>query len=131
MILIIIILIIFGLFYIISYVKEEHLSKDPRIVGLKNKLSRAFPELNKAKLMKGNSSYTLNKHKVFICTEKNGVKYDDNMLTYVILHELAHVLCDEVGHTPKFMEIFAGLLARAEHYGLYDPTLKRVANYCK
>lgn len=131
MVLIIIILIIFGLFYIISYIREEQLLKDPRIVDLKTKLSGVFPELNKAKVMKGNSSYTLNKQKIYICTEKNGVKYDDNMLTYVTLHELAHVLCDEVGHTPKFMEIFSGLLDRAEHYGLYDPDMKKVKNYCK
>lgn len=128
---IIVIVILFGLFYVITSLREDQLSKDPKIVELKAKLSPVFPELLRVKMMKGSSSYTLNKHKVYICTEKNGVTYDDNMLIYVILHELAHVLCDEVGHTPKFINIFTRLLQRAEHYGLYDSSLQRVANYCK
>lgn len=117
--------------YFIRYFKEEQLTKDPRILYLKNKLYPIFPELEKTKLMKSNNgSYTINKYKIFICTEKNGVRYNDNMLIYVILHELAHVLCNEIGHTQKFMDIFNQLLNRAEKYGLYDPNIKRIDNYC-
>ena len=43
--------------------------------------------------------------------DKNGKYYDDNMLNYVALHELAHVLCDEIGHTDKFYAIFDELRA--------------------
>ena len=28
---------------------------------------------------------------------------------YVVLHEVAHSLCDEIGHTPKFMQILNSL----------------------
>jgi hypothetical protein len=45
------------------------------------------------------------------------------MLTYVGLHELAHVLCDEVGHTAKFYQIFDELLDKAHQMGLYDPSI--------
>ena len=128
---IIVIVVLFGVFYVITYLREDQLSKDAKIVELKAKLSSAFPELHRVKMMKGASSYTLNKQKVYICTEKNGVTYDDNMLIYVTLHELAHVLCDEVGHTPKFIAIFTSLLDRAERHGLYDSNRQRVTNYCK
>ena len=124
-------LIILLVIYFLRYLKEERLANDPRIIELKDKMSGVFPELRNAKLMKGKRSYTINKHKVYICTEKNGVKYGDNMLTYVTLHELAHVLCNEVGHTPKFMYIFNGLLERATRYSLYDPSIQTVKNYCK
>lgn len=82
--------------------------------------------------MKGYSSYTINKKKVYICTNNpaNGETYDDNMLTYVIIHELAHALCPDVGHTPTFYKVFDVLLDRAEAAGVYDPDMPRVKNYC-
>ena len=45
--------------------------------------------------------------------DENNNYYSDNMLMYVALHELAHVLCDEIGHTPKFWAIFDQLLDKA------------------
>ena len=41
---------------------------------------------------------------------------------YVLIHELAHVLCDEVGHTDKYRDIFNGLISEATSLGIYDPT---------
>ena len=39
------------------------------------------------------------KQKVYLCLkDENNEYYNDNMLIYVALHELAHVLCDEIGH---------------------------------
>ncbi len=81
--------------------------------------------------MKGNASFTINKHKIYICTESNGEIYDDNMLTYVILHELAHTICVQIGHGKQFQKIFQSLLDRAERHYLFDPYKKRIENYCK
>ena len=51
-------------------------------------------------------SYTINKKHVYICMhDKHGEYYDRNMLIYVLIHELAHVICDEIGHTDKFNQI--------------------------
>jgi predicted metal-dependent hydrolase len=110
---------------------ETYLENDGEIIRLKNKLVSVFPELKNVKLMKGDSSYTINKKKIYLCTEHNGDKYDDNMLTYVILHELAHTLCPEIGHNEKFQKIFQILLNRAERHRLFNPHLPRVENYCK
>ncbi|ASZ84993.1 013L [Cherax quadricarinatus iridovirus] len=109
---------------------ESYLENEPTIVRLKNKLIPYFPEISYIRMMKGDSSYTINKQKIYICTESGGDTYDDNMLTYVILHELAHTLCPDIGHGSKFQIIFKSLLERAERNGLYDPSKPRVENYC-
>lgn len=111
--------------------RDEYMEMDPVIVLLKDRLIYTFPELNNVKLMKGTSSYTINKYKIYICTEHNGVQYDTNMLTYVILHELAHVMTPEIGHGQDFVVQFNKLLDRAYFAGLYDPNKPRVENYCK
>lgn len=78
-----------------------------------------------------NSSYTINKKHVHICIkDKNGVYYDMNTLTHVGIHELAHVLNDEIGHTDKFHEIFLGLIKKATDMKLYDPSIPLPAVYC-
>ena len=76
-------------------------------------------------------SFTINKSRVNLCLkDKEGNYYDDNMLMYVALHELAHVMCDEIGHTDKFHEIFDKLLEKAAAYGIYDPSIPPISNYC-
>lgn len=104
---------------------------DPIVVNLRTKLSPVFPEMNKVRVMKGDSSYTISKKKIYLCTEQNGKIYDDNMLTYVLLHELAHTINIFRGHGSEFRRIFDSLLKRATRHGLYDPNIPRVENYCK
>ena len=45
---------------------------------------------------------------------EKGKYYTDNTLIYVILHEVAHVLCDEIGHTEKFQNIHQELIDKAQ-----------------
>jgi predicted metal-dependent hydrolase len=104
---------------------------DPKIIEIKNRLSQAIPEIKKINLAGSNRSFTINKKDVYICTkDNNGQYYNDNMLTYVLLHELAHVLCDEVGHTEKFKHIFQSLLDRAKQANLYNPNIPPNDDYC-
>ena len=133
MIVVIVIFFIIVLWASYMYFHEKALMEDYEIIRLRTKLLPSFPELAKVKLMKGSSSYTINKYKVFICLrdKKTNSMYDDNMLIYVILHELAHTLCNEIGHTEKFKEIFFSLLQRAENHGLYQPDLPRPLDYCQ
>ena len=104
---------------------------DPKLDNLKQRLLPVFPELKDVDMSGSNKSFTVNKEDVYICMkdERNNY-YEDNMLIYVILHELAHVLCDEVGHTEKYKDIFRGLLKRAQQAGLYDPNQPPIDDYC-
>lgn len=69
-------------------------------------------------------SYTVNKKVVYVCLVDSTTNkyYDKNTVIYVLIHELAHVLCDEVGHTDKYREIFDDLIYEATTLGIYDPT---------
>lgn len=132
------ILIIFGIilsFILVYryYMKNNNFEKydDPKIDTLKLKLSRVFPEINYIELSGSNKSFTINKREIYLCLkDKNGNYYDDNMLIYVLLHELAHVKCDEIGHTEKFKNIFKSLLVKAELAGIYNPYQPPIDNYC-
>ena len=94
--------------------------------------------LDKITMCKGDSSYTLDKAKVYICTEdKNGkFTYDEHMLMHVTLHELAHVLCPEVGHTPLWEQIFEELMNEAheptceKQKAIYNKFLPLIDDYC-
>lgn len=44
-----------------------------------------------------------------------------NLIIFVAIHELAHIMTDEVGHTPKFWENMAYLLKKGSEIGVYIP----------
>lgn len=111
--------------------KDTYEFHDPKLDELRGRLAVAIPEIRNVKLSGSNKSFTINKEHIYICTKnEKGAYYDDNMLIYVLLHELAHVLCDEVGHTEKFKRIFRSLLHRAHEAGLYDPNIPPIDDYC-
>lgn len=79
----------------------------------------------------GHKSFTENKQKITLCLRNQfGNFYDQNSLLFVALHELAHVINDELHHTEKFRNIFDALLEHAAKNGFYDPTKAFVRNYC-
>lgn len=127
----IMILMFFVIWYCWKYVQDELMEKDHDVVRIKAKLIPFFPELQNVKFMKGDSSYTINKKKIYLCTDHSGTRYDDNMLIYVTLHELAHVITPAIGHGPEFIKNFNNLLDRAINANLYDPTQPKVENYCR
>lgn len=122
---------LFAIWYVMKCRYENYLESDPIVVHLKTKLIPVFPQFKSVKVLKGTSSYTIDKSKIYLCTEHNGTTYDENLLTYVLLHELAHTINEQVGHGIEFQSIFGRLLIVAERNGLYDPSKPRIENYCK
>ena len=115
----------------VQQVHESYAQSDPMLDRLRNHLKPLHPVVEKISLYMGNKSYTINKKKVYLCLkDKNGRYYDFNMLVYVFIHELAHVLCKEIGHTAKYYEIFRSLLRKAAQMKLYDPKKPIIQNYC-
>lgn len=105
---------------------------DPIIISLKKELRCVHPAIDHVEMYEGNRSYTINKEKVYLCLrDENGNYYDKNMLTFVILHELAHVLCTDLGHTDTFKSIFNSLIKRAIKFGKFNPKIPIITNYCQ
>lgn len=132
-IIIIIILVITISILLIVKVKNENYERvmDEKVDHIKSNLIEHFPELSRVNVFSGNRSFTIDKKEIFLCLrDENGNYYDDNMLTYVLLHELSHVICDEIGHTDKFYKIFDKVLEYAAAQGVWDPNQPIVQNYC-
>lgn len=112
--------------------KEKFDEDDPMLISIKEELRLCFPEIDNTILLKGKKSYTINKKRIHLCLkDENGHYYDKNMLKYVTIHELAHVMCDEVGHTEKFYSIFNELLDKAHKRGIYDKSKPLIKDYCE
>ena len=130
------ILIIFILICIVyrqfRKIKEGMSSNDPILRRLKQKLVSVHPKVNDLTFFEDKESYTINKKDVYLCLrDENNEYYNENMLIYVTLHEVAHAICDEIGHTQKFHEIFESLLDRAYNMGIYNPSIPIIQDYCQ
>lgn len=106
-------------------------SKKGQFIGLLRPLNNPYI-LNNLTIVEDNESYTINKRVIHLCTKspRNGEYYDKNTLMFVVLHELSHVICDDIGHTDKFLQINHAILNFAIKNGYYDPSKPFVENYC-
>jgi hypothetical protein len=143
---ILLILIIFIIWVVVLQIEEYYLQNDPKLDELrdileplftKNNYSGVLESLNNRNILEdiglynGKKSYTINKEKVFLClTDKNNKYYNNNLLIYVLLHEISHCICDEIGHTEKFHEIFEAILNEAVKEGIYNPSIPIIQDYC-
>ena len=71
------------------------------------------------------TAYSENKgEKIAFClnSKRGGNKLIDlNTLTFVAIHELAHLMTESVGHKPEFWSNFKILLVNAEKINIYNP----------
>jgi predicted metal-dependent hydrolase len=106
---------------LIEHLKEDH--------GDDERTKRLIKKYNPEALSEGTennnyTSYSVNKgEKIVFCLrmrdEKNNL-VDENTLTYVAVHELAHVATKEIGHVPVFWENFKWMLSVAKDKGIYN-----------
>jgi hypothetical protein len=71
------------------------------------------------------TSYSVNKgEKVHLCLRQrqggDETLVNENVMVFVALHEMAHVITDSVGHEPEFWNNFGWLLKEAEKIGAYQ-----------
>jgi hypothetical protein len=69
----------------------------------------------------GYTSYSVNKgERIVMCIrQRDGSFVDEDVVMYVAVHELAHLMTAEVGHTPTFWANFRFLLREAIEANLY------------
>ena len=92
---------------VVSQVTDHYAMSDPKLYQLRNHLKDLHPVIHDVSLRGANKSYTINKDRVHLCLyDENDKYYDDNMLTYVLIHELAHCISSSIGHTEQFHDSF-------------------------
>lgn len=81
------------------------------------------------------TAYSVNKgEQLALCLRdaKDDTFIELNLIIFVAIHEIAHVMTDEVGHTKKFWDNMRYLLEKGEKIGVYRPEdySKTPKNYC-
>ena len=69
------------------------------------------------------TSYSINKgEEIVFClrSKEDNHFHDINEILYVAIHEISHVGCPEIGHTPLFTKININLLRYAVKFGIYN-----------
>jgi len=101
-------------------IAQDEFPNDPRVEFLKKNYDPT--QLSESTKDEKYTSYSINKEKILFCLiarDENGALIDDNTLTYVGVHELAHLATDEIGHTDTYWDNFKWLLTIARENGLY------------
>ena len=76
--------------------------------------------------METDAAYVINKQYMSFCLPENTSKSLDNvnLMTYVGIHELSHVMSSETGHGSEFIKNFQFLLDYSKKLFYFDPLLK-------
>lgn len=117
--------------FISKLLVDAEVDKVPMLKRLK---SRYRPEsLTEGKIDQRYSTFTVNKgDSVTFCLRTRNAHdklYDDNLLSLVFFHELAHIASLNIGHDGEFHRNFAYLLGKAKKFGLYTPIIQ-AEEYC-
>jgi hypothetical protein len=132
-------LLLFLGIWVIIYVVYQYFNvietyEDPMTIAIQAKLVQVDPRAALLSISASDQSFTEDKHRTYLCLkDKNGKYYDDNMLMYVALHELAHAISKQTdpNHTTsEFRENFQQLLDKAAVLKLYDPQIPIDYSYC-
>ena len=77
--------------------------------------------LSEGSVESGFTSYSINKgEKLILCIRQKDQSFvDKNIVMYVAIHELAHIMTKDIGHTSAFWNNFKFLLNEAVSIGIY------------
>ncbi len=130
-----VVILMLGMLILVFFlVRKIESYDDPKIREIHEKLARVDIRANKLSIKASSQSFTEDKQRTYLCLrDENGDYYDDNMLMYVALHELAHAISKQVDvhhTTDEFKDNFKLLLQKAADIGVYDPSLPLNYSYC-
>ena len=95
----------------------------PYIERLANNLKPGYTQVYETEPGSEYTSYSVNKgEELVFClrSKENNQLHDINLMMYVALHEISHIACPEIGHTPLFKKIFAFFTEKADQLNLYQ-----------
>jgi hypothetical protein len=118
---------------LVKYMEQKH-SSNPAVKRLvenfnPDKISETLPTSE-------HTAYSENKgEKMAFCLneDKQGIRLIDlSTLTFVAIHELAHLMTESIGHKEEFWDNFKLLLKNAKESGIYEPVdySKSPVQYC-
>ncbi len=94
---------------------------DPRTKLLKKRFNPF--KISESSATSEHTSYSVNKgEKIVFCLRQKDTKqdlHDLNTITFVALHELAHIMTTSIGHTREFWDNFRFILKHSIQYGFY------------
>ena len=95
---------------------EDAYPGDRRIVNVRARWTGTLSETERS----DDIAYSLNKRDVHVCIRSDLDTIETmNTCMYVLLHEIAHVATDSLGHEPEFWRNFRWFLEVAEKLGVY------------
>jgi hypothetical protein len=119
---------------LVQHTYHNH-SEDPRVQQLYTRFDRK--KIMETLPTSEYTAYSENKgEKVAFCLNKKKEDdedlIDEHTLTFVSIHELAHIMTTSTGHGDDFWENFKFLLERAKESGIHDPEdyKSAPAKYC-
>ena len=119
-----------------------------KLVLIVNHLIKTYPNEDRCVRMKKNfrpdrikegiddpnyTSYSINKgEQIILCLRTNNKLMDLNTMMFVVLHELAHICTESIGHTPEFWSNFKWILEESINIGIYKKQDFKLNNveYC-
>ena len=119
-----------------------------RLVLIVDHLIKTYPDEERTKMMKRNfrpdrikegiddpnyTSYSINKgEQIVLCLRTNNKLMDLNTMMFVVLHELAHICTESIGHTEEFWTNFKWILEESINIGIYKKQDFKLNNidYC-
>ncbi len=105
---------------LINYCIKNH-STNSTVLALKQN----FQKMTMQETSKHDSgtSYTIDKKNMHLCLrdKQTGKHHQFNVLLFVSIHELAHVMSVSFGHNTEFNKNFKFLLQQAVNCGIYKP----------
>ncbi|CAK0773842.1 WLM domain-containing protein [Gammaproteobacteria bacterium] len=124
----------FKIIQLIHSLSNDDNSSYKENIGLLN--TRYDPDSLCENIDQSDTSFTINKgesiHFCLTTRDDESNIYDNNIMLFVAIHELAHIGCHSVGHTPEFNKFFQYILSHAVELGIYkyQNYYKKNEEYC-
>ena len=103
---------------------ESSYPDKPQVIQLSQNFEASSSRIYEATPEAEFTSYSVNKgESIHFCLRErqgeNETLVHEDIVTFVAIHEMGHVITKTVGHGPDFWNNFAWLLQEAEHVGIY------------
>lgn len=115
--------------------KDKFSEYKPYITQLEDNFTQSRTVIYETDPASNLTSYSVNKgEELSVClkSKKTGKLHEINLLMYVIIHEMAHFACPEIGHGKLFIKIFEKFAKEAIKIGIYNKEYfeSTPAEYC-